>query len=272
MARNIVVIGGALGGPVAAARARGFDETARITLLERLPSVSWVQADLRYHLEGKVQRLDELDQERENFFERRHRIEVRTSVEALSLDVDARRVLVRDVESGSTERLPFDAVIFSGGAQVTWPNIPGLDGRAEGCTGFRNWNDLQGIRDAMAAGAKRAVVLGCGHNGLDAAEGLLAAGFDVTVVERGGRILPTLSVPASLAAAHALRARGVNLRLREAVTSVEVLPQGRRVLTLASGGKLEADLVVVCTGMAPRTRLLAEAGASLNPDGSVRTD
>src|SRR5690606_9672167 len=56
------------------------------------------------------------------------------------------------------------------------------------------------------------------------------------------------------------------------VESVEERPGGRRVLTLQSGAKVEADLVVVCTGMRPRTRLLAEAGASLNPDGSVRVD
>lgn len=272
MARTIVVIGGALGGPVAAARARGYDENARIVLLERHSHVSWVQADLRYHLAGRVHRLAALDQERANFFDRRHRIEVRTGVEAIGIDVDARRVLVRSVEDGTTERMPFDAVIFSGGAGVIWPNVDGLRERAPGLTAFRNWDDLTGIREALAAGAKKAVVLGCGHNGLDAAEGLFDAGLEVQVVEKAGRILPTLSLPASHAAADALQARGVKLTLGDGVASVETLSGNRRVLTLESGTKVEADLVVVCTGMRPRTQLLAEAGASLNPDGSVRVD
>ncbi len=275
MARTIVVIGGALGGPVAAARARGYDEDARILLLERHTHVSWVQADLRYHLEGRVHRLRELDQERATFFDRRHRIEVRTGCEAIGIDVDARRVLVRSADpsaSGGTDRIPFDAVIFSGGASVIWPDIDGLRERAPGLTGFRNWDDLTRIREALAGGAKKAVVLGCGHNGLDAAEGLLAAGLEVEMLDRANRILPTLSLPASHAVASVLRRRGVKLRLGDAVTSVETLPGGRRALTLSSGQTVEADLVVVCTGMRPRTQLLAEAGASLNPDGSVRVD
>lgn len=272
MARTIVVIGGALGGPVAAARARGYDEDARILLLERHTHVSWVQADLRYHLEGKVHRLADLDKERASFFDRRHRIEVRTGCEAVGIDVDARRVLVRGVESGANERIPFDAVIFSGGARVTWPDVDGLRERAPGLTGFRNYDDLVGIRGALAGGAKKAVVLGCGHNGLDAACGLLAAGLEVEMLDRASRILPTLSLPASHAVARELRKQGVKLRLGDAVESVEVLSGSRRVLTLRSGAKVEADLVVVCTGMRPRTELLAEAGASLNPDGSVRVD
>lgn len=272
MARTIVVIGGALGGPVAAARARGYDEDARILLLERHPHVSWVQADLRYHLEGRVHRLADLDQERASFFDRRHRIEVRTGCEAVGIDVDARRVLVRSVDGGGSERIPFDAVIFSGGAQVVWPEVEGLRGRAPGVTGFRNYDDLVGIRAALEGGAKRAVVLGCGHNGLDAACGLLAAGLEVEMLDRASRILPTLSLPASHAVARQLQAKGAKLRLGDAVESVEERPGGRRVLTLQSGAKVEADLVVVCTGMRPRTRLLAEAGASLNPDGSVRVD
>jgi NADPH-dependent 2,4-dienoyl-CoA reductase/sulfur reductase-like enzyme/rhodanese-related sulfurtransferase len=270
MPKTIVVIGGALGGPVAAARARSFDEHARIVLLEKADHVSWVQADLRYHLEGKVQRLQDLDQERSAFFDRRHRIEVRTGAEAVGLDIDARRVLVKT--SAGTERLPFDAVIFSGGAANAWPNVDGLRERAPGLVGFRNWDDLMGIRACLEAGARRAVVLGCGHNGLDAAEGLLAAGLEVDVVDRAGRILPSLSLTAARAAARLLTSRGIRLRLGEGVTGVELLSGNRRALTLSSGARLEADVVVVCTGMKPRTRLLGEAGASLNPDGSVRVD
>lgn len=271
MQKTIVVIGGAQGGPTAAARARELDESARIVLLEKHSHVSWVQAGLRYHLEGKVPRLEALDQERSAFFEKRYRIEVRTGSEAVGIDVDARRVHVRG-EGGTLERLGFDSIIFAGGAEPIWPDIEGLDRRAPGVTHFRNLDDLNALRAALDGGAKQAVVVGCGPIGLDAAEGLRAAGLEVDVVERSTRILPSLSLTAARAAARILEARGTRLHTGVDVERVEELSGTRRRLHLSNGKALEADLVVVAIGMRPRTQLLSEAGASLNPDGSVRVD
>jgi NADPH-dependent 2,4-dienoyl-CoA reductase/sulfur reductase-like enzyme/rhodanese-related sulfurtransferase len=270
MPKTIVVIGGAASGPVAAARARGFDEEARIILVERNPHVSWVQADLRYHLEGRVVDLDKMDAERAAFFEKRHRIEVRTGTEAVGIDVDSRRVVVRDADG--TGRIGFDAAIFSGGASTRWSRVPGLDGPGPGVAGFRKLDDLATIREAIARGGKRAVVLGGGRNGFEAACGLVAAGLEVDVIEKAGRPVPRLSLPAARAALGVAEGMGIRLRVGDDAELCEDLGEGRRRLTLKSGEVLETDLVVVAIGLSPSTRILAEAGASLNPDGSVRVD
>ena len=178
MASTIVVIGGANGGPVAAARARAFAEDARIVLLEKRSHVSWVQAGLRYHLAGAVSRISDLDTDRQEFFKKRHRIDVRTGCEVVGIDADSRRVIVKVGEE--TERIRYDSVIFSGGAEIVVPAIEGLAG--EGCVSFRNFDDLQAIRSAIAAGAKTAAVIGCGAFGLEAIEGLRAAGLTVHVI------------------------------------------------------------------------------------------
>lgn len=271
MPKTIVVIGGAQGGPNAAARAREFDENARIVLLEKHRHVSWVQAGLRYHLEGRVPRLDEVDREREASFEKRYRIEVRTGAEATALDVDARRVHVRNAD-GSVERLGFDAVIFAGGAEPIWPTIEGLEQRAPGVTHFRNLDDLHELKRAIDNNAKRAVVIGCGPIGLDAATGLRAAGLEVHIIEANSRILPSLSLTAARAAARALERSGTQLHTSTQVTKAETIEGNRRKIYLSNGEVLEADLVVMAIGMRPRTKLLSAAGASLNPDGSVRVD
>ena len=271
MTRSIVVIGGAQGGPTAAARARAFDENARITLIEREPQVSWVQAGLREQLEGNVPRIKELDKDRAEFFDKRHRIEVRTNSEAIAIDVDARRVHVRNKDG--VERVPFDAVIFSGGAGAIFPDVDGLRERGPGVVTFRKRSDLNKIKALIENGAKRALVLGCGPIGLNAAEGLRAAGLKVEVVERSGRILPTLSLPAARAAAQILQSSGTVLHTGDDVKSVEQLSNGSsHRVTLVSGKEVEADIIVVAIGMQPRTRLLERAGASLNTDGSVRVD
>ena len=75
--KKIIVIGGAHGGPTAAARAREYDENAHVMLVEKKDHVSWVHAGLRYHLSGDVTDFDEVEQEREAFFTKRYRIDVR---------------------------------------------------------------------------------------------------------------------------------------------------------------------------------------------------
>ena len=140
MPKTIVVIGGAASGPVAAARARGFDEEARIILLEKNPHISWVHADLRYHLEDRVIDLGAMDAERATFFEKRHRIEVRTGTEAVAIDVDARRVVVKDGDgtsessqsSSSSNKLRGSSLTEDGAAALHNANKPIVELRKNG--------------------------------------------------------------------------------------------------------------------------------------------
>jgi NADPH-dependent 2,4-dienoyl-CoA reductase/sulfur reductase-like enzyme/rhodanese-related sulfurtransferase len=270
MSRTIVVIGGAGGGPVAAARARELDEHARIVLVEQKPHVSWVQAGLRHHLEGQVTRLAELDEDRRQFFADRHRIELRTGTEAVRLDPDSHRLVVRT--SAGSETLRYDAAIFSGGVEVSPTGVPDLALGERGVIGFRTADDLKAIRAAQVAGARTAVVIGCGPYGVDAAVGLKKAGLEVHVVERNRRILPSLSLLAARAAQRALAASGVTLHLGARIETAALQADGRRRIGLAGGAVVDADLVVITTGLRPRTGLLSDAGASLNADGSVRVN
>ncbi len=66
--RKIVVVGGALSGPTAAARARETDESASIVLLERARDVSYAVGGLGHHLSGEVPSIDALNRERAAFF------------------------------------------------------------------------------------------------------------------------------------------------------------------------------------------------------------
>ena len=266
--RTIVVIGGAGGGPTAASRAREFDEDARIVLVEKKPHVSWVQAGLRHHLEGRVQRLQQLDEDRREFFASRHRIELRTNTEAVRIDPDSQRVVLRTGGQGQ-EALRYDAVIFSGGAEVMPPPVAGLGGPR--VTGFRTVDDLVAIQTAIQQGAKRAVVVGCGPFGVDAACGLRSAGLEVDVIERSDRILPAMSLLGARAAVLALARVGARVHLQEDIAQSTPLGAGLR-LSLKSGKSIDADLVVLTSGLRPRTQLLAEAGAALNSDGTVRVD
>ncbi len=278
--RTIVVIGGSQGGPTAAARAREFDEDARIILVERRPFVSWVKAGLAHQVRGEADGLSGIAQDRSSFFQSRYGIEVRTGCEAVGLDNDARRILLRQTtESGAppdapVERLGYDAIIFAGGATTNFPNIEGLATGPGICT-FRKVEDFDAIDEAVKAGAQKAVIMGGGRFGLEAADALKARGLEVTVVERDARPLRLYSLTASAAVARLLEEQGIKLLLQEDVSRVSAPLDGaptptRRKLTLASGKELDADIIVVATGMLPQSHLLREAGASVHADGTIR--
>ncbi len=270
MTRTIVVIGGAGGGPVAAARARELDEHARIVLVEKKPHVSWVQAGLKHHLEGKVTRLAELDEDRRQFFAGRHRIELRTGTEAVRIDPDSHRLVVKNAD-GTLDTIRYDAAIFSGGAEVTDVGVAGLELGSPGVVGFRTIDDLAAIRAVIDGGGKTAVIVGMGPYGVDAAVGLQQAGLAVTGIDRQDRVLRSLSLSSARAAQRALVGAGVQLKLGRAIKHVDV-DGSKRTIHLDDGTVLAADIVVLTTGLKPRTDFLAEAGAALNGDGSVRVN
>lgn len=259
-----MIVGGAQAGPTAAARARETDEKARITLIERSKEVSYAVAGLVYHLSGEVPDATALDREKARFFRDVYDVDVRTGVSVTAIDPKA-----HTVKAGRTLR--YDSLIFAGGAASTVPDVEGLAG-ATNVFQLRKLADLRGIDRVLRAGGRRVAVLGGGFFGVEAADALLRRGCEVTVVEHGPRILPQFGDDAAHEAASALRRAGAKVRAAVEVTAAA--RRGKRVHTLAlsKGQPIECDLVLVATGVAPRTELLGEAGVRLHDDGTVKVD
>jgi len=107
--------------------------------------------------------------------------------------------------------------------------------------------------------------------GIEAADALARAGLDVTLLERKERILPDFAPVASLVAAEGLADAGVRIVTRSRLRSAH--RQGDVVVHLEVGrAVLRCDLVVIAAGVAPRTQLLASAGAALAKSGAVVID
>ncbi|MBI2393799.1 MAG: FAD-dependent oxidoreductase [Deltaproteobacteria bacterium] len=277
-ARTIVVVGGALAGPTAAARARELDDHARIVLVERNVRVSYAVGALAYHLSGEVAAIDALDREDRGFFEAFYRVEVQKETEAIALDPAARTVtLRRRGPSGSfkDESLAWDALIYAPGAEtIRPPEVAGDNVRP-----LRTVGDLEAISAALHGGARRFLVLGGGSFGLEAADGLLRGGAEVTLVERGHTLLPRFGDHVSAAVLRALSAKA-DVRLGVTAVSSEARDgratearDGRvhRVI-LSDGTTVDTDWVVLATGVKPRTSLLAAAGVRLHEGGSAAID
>jgi len=264
-ARTVVIVGGAVSGPTAAARARELDEAARIVLLERSRDVSYAACGLAYHLSGEAPSLDALNRERADFFWDVYRVDVRTGVSALAIDAEAHAVRLKG------EALRYSALVYAAGAESVVPKVPNLAG-ASNVFRFRTLKDLEGILRHLKGGAQRVAILGGGFIGVEAADGFLRHGSEVTLIEHRAKILPTFTTAMANRGANALRAAGAKV-----LTGVEVVQaqrEGRdvRALKLRTGATVPTDLVIVAAGLRPRTDLLRRAGARLLADGSVPVD
>ena len=183
-------------------------------------------------------------------------IDVRTGAHVAALDAAQGRATLAD-----GEELTFDRVVLATGSVSALPPIGGLQRR--GVHAFRSVDDVVAITQA-ASSARRAVVVGGGLLGLEAARGLRARGLEVSVVHLADRLMEQqLDGLAAGLLARRLGELGVEVLL-EAMTT-EVAGNGRAEgVRLADGRERDADLVVVATGIRPDVELARAAGLEID--------
>ncbi|WP_166844130.1 FAD-dependent oxidoreductase [Isoptericola sp. BMS4] len=252
---KIVIVGGVGGGMSAAARARRLDESAEIVVLDRGEHVSYASCGLPYHLSGEIPDAGDLLVQTPESLRAALDLDVRTRHDVVGLDTAARRLTVRT--DAGTESLGYDALVLSPGARAVRPPLPGLD--SPRVRTLRSIPDAVALRDRVDDGARRAVVLGAGFIGLEAAEALVARGLEVTVVELAPHPLPPLEPELATLVTDELERLGATVRAGVAASAVEPGADHDTVV-LADGTRVAADLVVLSVGVRPDTEVFEAAG------------
>src|ERR1019366_10550168 len=124
---NVVIIGGVAGGMSVATRLRRLVEDASIIVLERSAHVSYANCGLPYYVGGVIEDEAALLLQTPESLHERFRIDVRVHSEALSIDAECRRVLVRNLDTDEEYELAYDALVLSPGASPVVPPIPGIE-------------------------------------------------------------------------------------------------------------------------------------------------
>ncbi|HEY5716946.1 MAG TPA: FAD-dependent oxidoreductase [Motiliproteus sp.] len=156
------------------------------------------------------------------------------------------------------QRVPYDRLVLATGSQPAILPIPGA--HAKGVMGFRGVRDVEIMQQAAQEGG-RAVVIGGGLLGLEAAHGLNRLGMQVTVVHRSKHLLNRqLDEEAAGLLQQNMEARGIAFRLgvnSRAVQTTNGLAQG---LELESGEQVSASLIVMAAGIQPQIELAQVSG------------
>lgn len=173
-----------------------------------------------------------------------------------AIDPEIRRVRLVD---GAT--LPYGKLILATGSRPIRLGVPGVD--LAGVMTFRDLADVAAI-EAAAQRHARAVVIGGGLLGLEAAHGLAKAGAQVTIVHLMDRVMERqLDSHAAGLLKKAIEARGITVLLDSETVAV-VGKMRVQAVTLKNGVQIEADLVVVAAGIRPNIELARGAGLSVD--------
>ncbi|GAA4745624.1 FAD-dependent oxidoreductase [Gordonia alkaliphila] len=254
---RIVVVGGVAGGMSAAARARRLDENAEIIVFERGEHPSFANCGLPYYVSGEItDRADLLVQTPESLREALD-IDVRIRHDVIAVDPAAKTVQVRN--DAGVETVAYDALVLSPGASAIRPPLPGLD--SPRVQTLRTVGDAVQMRDTVTDGAQRAVVLGAGFIGLEAAEGLRMQGLAVDVVELAPHVLPPLESEIAARISAELTAMGITVHEGVGATAIES-GSDEDVVMLADGTRIPADVVVLSVGVRPDTQVFLDAGVA----------
>ncbi|MES2200613.1 MAG: nitrite reductase large subunit NirB [candidate division FCPU426 bacterium] len=182
-------------------------------------------------------------------------VTLHTGESAVALDTTA-----RTVTCASGLSLGYDELILATGSLPIMLPLPGAD--KQGVIAFRDIKDCQEMMQA-AKSYQKAVVIGGGLLGLEAARGLLNLGMQCTVVHLMDSLMERQLDPTASALLKAdLEKQGMSFAMNAA--SEEVLG-GERVqaLKLKDGRILEADLLVMAVGIKPNVALGRSGGLEI---------
>ncbi len=299
MANKIVIIGNGPATAEAIQAFRKFDQDSSITVLNKeqwpayspcplalygwneAPEYQQARADWREkHPDERVPQM--LGIPREGLFWKggmafydEHNVDLRLSTPAKSVDTEARTVTA---ENG--EVFAWDKLMIAAGATTFWVPIPGLaDARDNGYAhAFKGINDADSVVDHLRDPKRRsqkALIMGSGPIGIEAAETLRGWGLEVTMVELVDTVLPVMTDADSSAilVKHMETHGGMRIITGQGAKEVVFNDDGTlKGVEVGDLGLIECDLIINAAGQRPNTWLCEGTDIKVAERGGILVD
>ena len=248
---SVIIVGGGAAGNAAAEALRHEGYTGRLMMLSADETLPCDRPNLsKAYLAGAASDTSNILRPAEFYTE--HDVDLRLGARVVAIDTAARRVELAD---GSQH--DYDALLLATGAEPVHLDVPGAT--LPHVHYLRTLTDSRALVE-KALVAKRAVVIGASFIGLEVAASLRARNIDVQVVGTETTLMKKALGPQIgdyLRKVH--EDHGVTFHLGMTVTAID-----DQCVTLESGERLPADLVVIGIGVRPAVLLAKDAGIALD--------
>ncbi|MFN2099462.1 NAD(P)/FAD-dependent oxidoreductase [Altererythrobacter sp. MF3-039] len=252
---DVVIVGAGHGGAQAAIALRQAGHEDSILILGREPEIPYERPPLSKEYFAGDKPFERILIRPEKFWQDKN-VDVRTSANVTEVDWMGHEVVL-----GDGSRIGYRKLVWAGGGAPRRLSCPGADG--EGMHTVRTRANVDQLRAEIDAGAKRAVVVGGGYIGLEAAAVLRKFDCEVTLLEALPRVLNRVAgeaISSFYEAEH--RAHGVDVRTETGLERIELEDGKVKAVILADGEALPCDIVIVGIGIVPSVGPLIAAGAS----------
>ncbi len=251
---KVHIIGNGVAGVTAARWIREHDPDCGIEVYAREPYHYYYRVRLPEVVAGELE-VGDIVANPPDWYEF-HRINVHLSTPVASVDAGEKKLALEDGSS-----IAYETLLVASGADPFIPPVGGVD--KAGVFALRTADDAIAIRD-RAKQSRRAVVVGGGLLGLEAARGRMAAGSEVHVLETAPRLLPR-QLDERGAHVLATEIEKLGIRLHIGVQMSGVTGDGEATgVALDDGTEVPGELVLFSTGVRCATGLLEGSGVEVN--------
>lgn len=264
---KVVVIGCTHAGTAAVKTILNENPGTEVVVYERNDNVSFLSCGIALYIGGVVKDPQGL------FYSNPEELkslgaEVNMEHDVTNVDLDAKKLNVKDLKSGEEFETTFDKLVVTTGS---WPILPPFTGfDLENVQLCKNYRQAQEIF-SRKTDAKKVVVIGGGYIGIELVEAFALEGKEVTLIDGLDRILNKyLDAEFTDVLEQDLRDRNVNVQLNQMVKGFEG-ENGKVTKVITDSAEYDADMVIVCVGFRPNTELVKDQLETL-PNGAIIVD
>jgi len=265
---KFVIIGGDAAGMSAASRAKRKDPDIDVIVLEQTHDVSYSACGMPYNIADPKRDMEKLVVRKARVFIEKNKINLLTGHRVTAIDRAAKKV--SGITFGAeTFSFDYDKLFIATGATPVIPDLPGFD--LPRVMGLKSLEDGKRIKSYIKEKSiKKAVIIGMGYIALEMCEAFEKRGVKTSMVKPRPVFLPWLNKDLADVIYEELIHKGVDIYAGYAIKKIDSLGNGVQVV--CEDLTLEADLVLVASGVKPCSEMARDAGLDLGISDSIAVD
>ena len=266
---RVIRVGAVAAGMSAAAKLKRMQPEYEVVVYEKTEVVSFGACGLPYFVGGFFDDANNMIARSPEEF-RETGIDLNIFHEVVNVDVINKKVTVKNIETGVEFEDFYDKLMIATGASSIIPPIKNVQ--------LQNVSTLKSMADGIKVKEllnkeenKNIIIIGAGFIGLEAVEAAKQLGKNVTVFQASDRILEQVfdKEITDILEEEIIR-HDVDLRLEELVSELVGETKVEKVIT--NKGEIDADVVIIATGVRPATAFLKDSGIEMLPNGAIVVD
>lgn len=268
--KPVVIAGAVAAGMSAASVLKRSLPDQDVIVYGREEHISYGACGMPYFIGGEIESYRKLAVLTPEKAREKRGIDLHVRHEVTGIDRERKVVTVRNVDSGEEFEQEYGKLVIATGARAVKPPIPGAE--LSGVLPLKELEDsIQLDSFLKEQQPTRAVIIGGGYIGVEAAEAFRNRGIQVTVVEALPRILNIVDEDMADLARQEMEAKGVTVRSGTKVVSIHGR-DGVESVELDGGETLPADVVLLSVGVRPNSEVAGTAGLELGEKQGIVVD